>query len=213
MFALHKFCKEGTVGAMFEDIRKLMNEGLITSEQQWAVFRPGMQVVTRILGEDEVLVVKSIRMEEKRHYSYFADDKPADRYLVCTQIAWDGKKFGQREREIRLLKFPGSKKLVELDVCPFDSFTQEKREAIFKDCVGRGKTWKSLCESKRAVPKDCDTRCLPLVSEERGYYDPFSGEEKRNEPSETRVCPNILLLNHSISSNKMIDHRSSHRGS
>jgi hypothetical protein len=118
MYALSKFCKEGPVGSMFEDIRKVMSQGLISAEQQWALFRPGVQVVTHIIGSMEVLVVKSIRVEDRRSYSFFADDKPGDRYLVCNQIAWNGKAFGQREREIRLQKFPGSKKLVELDVCP-----------------------------------------------------------------------------------------------
>lgn len=187
MFALSKFCKEGPVGSMFEDIRKLMQQGLITAEQQWALFRPGIQVVTRILGEIEVLIVKSIRVEDRRSYSFFADDKPGDRYLVCNQIAWNGKIFGQREREIRLQKFPGSRKLVELDVCPLDRFPDKRREKVVDDCISRGKTWKELCESKRAIPRDCDTRCLPLVSEERGYWDPFAGEERRSEPSETRV--------------------------
>ena len=160
IYALSKFCKEGPVGSMFEDIRKLMEQGLVSAEHQWALFRPGIQVVTRILGEIEILIVKSIRVEDRRRYAYFNDDKPGDRYLVCNQIAWNGKIFGQREREIRLQKYPGSRKLVELDVCPLDYFAEKRRETIVEECISRGKTWKELCEAKRAVPKDCDTRCF-----------------------------------------------------
>jgi len=172
---------------MFQDIRKLIQQDLIRAEEQWAIFRPGMHVVTKILGEYEVLRVKSIRMEETRNYSFFADKTPDDRYLVCTQIAWNGKIFGQREREIRLQKFPGSRKIVELNVSPLEKYSKEERLSIVNICVARGEKWKTLCKSPNAIPRDVDCRCLPLVSEDRGYWDPFTGEEKRSEPVETRV--------------------------
>lgn len=91
---------------MFQDIRKLIQQEHIRSEEQWALFRPGMFVVSKVLGEHEVLRVKSLRLEETRNYSFFADKMPDDYYLVCNQVAWNGKIFGQREREIRLMKFP-----------------------------------------------------------------------------------------------------------
>jgi hypothetical protein len=181
------FCTQGPVGSMFQDIGKLIQSGLITAEEQWALFRPGIHVVTKILGEYEVLRVKSIRVEDTRNYSFFADTTPGDRYLVCTQIAWNGKLFGQREREIRLQKFPGSRKVIELNVCPLELFTETDRITIRETCISRGKKWKELCQTRIAIPRDCDTRCLPLVSEDRGYWDPFTGEEKRSEPVETRV--------------------------
>lgn len=103
------------------------------------------------------------------------------------QIAWNGKTFGQREREIPLQKFPGSRKIVDLDVCPLDLFSENEREAIGGQCISRGQKWKELCQSPTAIPRDCDTHCLPLMAEAQGYWDPFEGREKRSEPLETRV--------------------------
>jgi len=177
------------VGSMFLDIRRLIEQGLITADQQWALFRPGMLVATKVLGEYEILRAKSIRVERPRAYSFYSDKEriPDERYIVCNQIAWNGKFFGQRAREIRLQKFPGSRKIIELDICPLERFPKEERQKITKEVVERGMLWKEYCENRTSVPRDCDTRCLPLVSEDRGYWDFFSQEEKRSEPVERRV--------------------------
>ena len=183
------FCTQGPVGTLFRDIEELIAQGMITADQQWALFRPGIQVATKILGEFEILSSKSIRVEEPRGYSFYSDNEkmPRERYIVCNQIAWNGKFFGQRSREIRLQKFPGARKITELDVCPLDRFTEEQRLKMIKEVTERGKIWKEYCKNLNSVPRDCDTRCLPLVSEDRGYWDPFAGEEKRGEPVERRV--------------------------
>jgi hypothetical protein len=170
---------------MFEDIRKLIDEGLITAEHQWALFRPSMHVVKQILDQQEVFRVESIQIEEPKSYLF---KRPREgRYLVCTQIAWNGKTFGQRSREISLQKFPGAKKIVDLDICPLDLFSENEREAIREQCISRGQKWKDLCQSPTAIPRDCDTPCLPLMAETQGYWDPFEGQERRSEPLETRV--------------------------
>jgi hypothetical protein len=192
---------------MFQDIRKLIQQDLIRAEEQWALFRPGMYVVTKLLGEYEVLKVKSIRLEEIRSFSFFKDRTPDDRYLVCTQIAWNGKIFGQREREVRLQKFPGSRKIVELNVSPLEVFPEAERMTIIEGCIERGKKWALLCKSPQAIPRDVDTRCLPLVSESRGYWDPFTGKEKRNDPVEIRVSTSLNL---DENSNNDADYWSSH---
>ncbi|KAI9745900.1 MAG: hypothetical protein M1818_000581 [Claussenomyces sp. TS43310] len=192
MHALSMFCSQGPVGSMFQDIRRLIEQGLITAEQQWALLRPGILVIIKVLGEIEVLRVKSIVLEDSRR-GYYGDERNGDRYIICTQIAWNGKSFGEREREIRLQKFPGSKRLVELDVCPLDSFPEDERTKILAATTHRGKVWKELCESPNAIPKDCDTRCLPLLSESRGYWDPFTGEERRSEPVETRISGRVIV--------------------
>lgn len=76
---------------------------------------------------------------------------------------------------------------MDLNVCPLEKYPAAQRLEITEHCVARGKMWKELCKSEQAMPRDLDCRCLPLVTEDPGYWDPFAGEVKRSEVVETRV--------------------------
>ncbi len=90
-----------------EDLTKNM---VITFDYLWAIFAPGMELYTKVEGQDCIVSLKDSRYGANMSGEFFSLDF---RYIDC-----DGNNFGYVSTSVDISAFDGVKKLIDLDAIP-----------------------------------------------------------------------------------------------
>jgi hypothetical protein len=83
---------------------------VISFKSLWTMFAPGMEVYTKIDGQDRIVLLRDSRYGASMSGEFFS--------LECRYIDCDGSQFGYVEISLEINSFDGVKKLVELDAIP-----------------------------------------------------------------------------------------------
>ncbi|KAF3481902.1 uncharacterized protein GIQ15_04661 [Arthroderma uncinatum] len=93
-----------------ETMKDLTKNKVISFDYLWTIFSPGMEVYTRLDGQDRLMELTDSRYGANMGGEFFALEF---RYIDC-----DGSSFGYVPGSVDIAKFEGVKKLVDLDAFP-----------------------------------------------------------------------------------------------
>jgi hypothetical protein len=93
-----------------EAMEDLTKNNVISFGSLWTIFSPGMEVYTKIDGQDRILSLRDSRYGANMSGEFFS--------LECRYIDCDGLRFGYVETSLEINSFDGVKKLVDLDAIP-----------------------------------------------------------------------------------------------
>jgi hypothetical protein len=93
-----------------EAMKDLTKNQVITFDYLWTIFAPGMEVYTKLDGQDRLMELTDSRYGASMGGEFFTLDY---RYIDC-----DGTSFGYVPSSVDINKFEGVKKLVDLDTFP-----------------------------------------------------------------------------------------------
>jgi hypothetical protein len=105
-----------------KDIAAYKKNGTITYEYLWALFYPGCRVITTVMEEPQMLVVA-----DQLPPPLFPGDDDDDTFqMYVVAIDWDGSEFQPVGRTVKFRKFPATKSIQELEVCPLEYWKDPK---------------------------------------------------------------------------------------
>ena len=93
-----------------EAMRDMTKNKVVSFDYLWAIFAPGMEVYTKLDGQDRLMELTDSRYGANMGGEFFT--------LECRYIDCDGSSFGYVSSSVDIDKFQGVKKLVDLDAFP-----------------------------------------------------------------------------------------------
>ena len=93
-----------------EAMKDLTKHKVISFDYLWAIFAPGMEVYTKLDGQDRLMELTDNRYEANMSGEFFT--------LECRYIDCDGSRFGYVSSSVDIAKFDGVKRLADLDAFP-----------------------------------------------------------------------------------------------
>ncbi|KAF9872533.1 AAA family ATPase [Colletotrichum karsti] len=125
------------INEQFKDTIKntanLLEQGLMTYGDLWAILRPGCLVYSKRLGQHRVYRLKK--------YTYLTGMCPALQ-LDLEHVDFDGKQFGTRHAILGVRQFSGAVPIISLMVFPLDSHPDPA--GVVDLATQRGRRWESL---------------------------------------------------------------------
>ncbi|KAJ5655018.1 ATPaseAAA-typecore [Penicillium lividum] len=131
----------------------LLEQGHITYDHLWALFKPGCHVYTKCLGTEKSRCVIFDAGEEitRDGITYYK--------LEARYLDHDGKKFGEAGVALGLLKFRGAKPIESLDAFPLQY--HHNHELVRQELIETGRKFRSLvgthiqrCDGSAFITKD-----------------------------------------------------------
>lgn len=116
----------------------MLENGLITFELMWALWKPGTLAYTSTYGSTEDPRVFKVELAE-RHKSFMKGEMY---HLDGKYFEFDGKRFGQGTVSDEILAFRGARKITSLPCYPLKYHPEEKR--LRERLIERGKKFVSL---------------------------------------------------------------------
>jgi hypothetical protein len=160
--ALHYFVTEGAPAKLYEDIRSKIAQGFITYDELWALFRPGdLAVVKDPVGNDDIAQIVSVKLERNPRGSIHGPQYLW--YITLLKIAWKGNLFRRVSTRWRMDIFTGSRKILDLQICPL--WSRNDRNSLRDTAIQQGKLWKKHCEGEPTTML-YDGQGLSLLTEE-----------------------------------------------
>ena len=98
------------VSPHIETMKDLTKNKVINFDYLWTVFAPGMEIYTKLDGQDRLMELTDSRYEVNMSGEFFTLEA---RYIDC-----DGSDFGYVSSSVDISKFDGVRKLVDLDAFP-----------------------------------------------------------------------------------------------
>jgi hypothetical protein len=111
----------------------LLEQGLVTYEHLWTIFKPGQQVYSTRGGQSCAFTLQS--------YQYVCGQNPGLQ-LAVEYVDFDGDGFGKRYSQLLVPKFPGAKPIANLNALPLA--VHPDVGGITKMLIARGRAWESL---------------------------------------------------------------------
>ena len=93
-----------------EAMKDLTKNKVISFDYLWTIFAPGMEIYTKLNGQDRLMELTDNRYGANMGGEFFT--------LECRYIDCDGSSFGFVSSSVDIDKFEGVKKLVDLDALP-----------------------------------------------------------------------------------------------
>lgn len=93
-----------------EAMKDLTKNKVISFDYLWSIFAPGMELYTKLDGQDRLMELTDNRYTANMGGEFFT--------LECRYIDCDGSSFGYVSSSVDIDKFEGVKKLVDLDAFP-----------------------------------------------------------------------------------------------
>jgi hypothetical protein len=93
-----------------EAMEDLTKNKVMSFDSLWTIFAPGMEVYTKIDGQDRIVLLRDSRYGANMSGEFFS--------LECRYIDCDESRFGYVETPLEINSFDGVKKLVDLDALP-----------------------------------------------------------------------------------------------
>ncbi|MCJ1433007.1 hypothetical protein MMC27_002366 [Xylographa pallens] len=93
-----------------EAMKDLTKNKVISFDYLWTIFAPGMEIYTKLNGQDRLMELTDNRYGANMGGEFFT--------LECRYIDCDGSNFGYVSSSVDIDKFEGVKKLVDLDAFP-----------------------------------------------------------------------------------------------
>ncbi|KAL0935666.1 AAA family ATPase [Colletotrichum truncatum] len=131
----------------------LLEQGLISYEYLWTIFRPGCLVYATRLSQARVYRLNS--------YSYVCGMCPGMR-LDVEFVDFDGSDFGMRSEELFVPQFPGAVAIDSLNALPLDH--HPIKDAVVNLLKKRGRRWEEL-----AGQNFCEYKGIALDHRNRRY--------------------------------------------
>ncbi|KAJ9656691.1 hypothetical protein H2198_004810 [Neophaeococcomyces mojaviensis] len=136
------------------DTKNYAEQGLISYEHLWTLFRPGIKIFTRIRGQPRVYKLNS--------YAYNYGNCP-HLSLAVQFIDYDGEDFGVRNTSISIPKFSGAAPVTALNAFPLARHPSALQ--ISRALITRGKKWESINAAGQSFMDykgvAVDTNCPP----------------------------------------------------
>ncbi|KAH8893106.1 P-loop containing nucleoside triphosphate hydrolase protein [Thozetella sp. PMI_491] len=117
-----------------EAMEDLVGNMVISFDLLWAIFSPGMEVYTRVDGQDRILSL--------RHSKYAATMEGTKFLMDCRYVDCDGSSFGYALWSLSIDTFDGIKAIVDLDVIP--AHLHPNVEDLVDRLHARGQTFERL---------------------------------------------------------------------
>ena len=117
-----------------EIMTDLTKNKVISFDYLWAIFAPGMEVYTKLDGQDRLMELTDSRYEANMSGEFFTLEA---RYIDC-----DGSGFGYVSSSVDIGKFEGVRKLVDLDALP--SHLHPNVETLVDRLHARGEKFEQL---------------------------------------------------------------------
>jgi hypothetical protein len=122
----------------------LVQNDVIEFKQIQIIFAAGSKIIGQKKDIQECFLLHDISDEKE-------DKQNGVKYVEIRAFQWryNGSRFGPALETLRLDEFQGRRKITELDYFPLDRFKpDEKREALVKKLIQRGRKWCQVVESK-----------------------------------------------------------------
>ncbi|KXS95836.1 hypothetical protein AC578_1191 [Pseudocercospora eumusae] len=107
----------------FSDVKKSISDmfrnGVITFEHLWVLFKPGIDVYTKLDNQDRAFRLGSTK------YGVDRDNAPCF-WLACNYVDYDGQRFGALAHNIKIGKFEGTTAIQMLNAYPMDYHDQRR---------------------------------------------------------------------------------------
>jgi hypothetical protein len=110
----------------------LKEQGLVTFEHLWTIFRPGSLILSTKLGQPRVFKLIS--------YQYVCGQCPGLQ-LYVQYVDFDGDDFGERHVYLQVPQFTGAQSIRQLNAFPLDF--HPAKDDIIHALVTRGRAWES----------------------------------------------------------------------
>ncbi|KAL4738497.1 P-loop containing nucleoside triphosphate hydrolase protein [Aspergillus similis] len=120
---------EGTVA----EINNLIHHKIITYSMLWALFEPGVFVVSHVAGHERLFKVHSCEY----------NDEEGCLKIAARFVDWDGNIFGYVTQDLEIHRFSGDRPIVELSVVPVTF--HPSREEVETNAASRGQRFRDLC--------------------------------------------------------------------
>ncbi|KAL4815391.1 P-loop containing nucleoside triphosphate hydrolase protein [Aspergillus spinulosporus] len=120
---------EGTMA----EINNLLHHRIITYSMLWALFEPGVLVVSHVTGHERLFKV---------HSCEYRDDEGCFK-IAARFVDWNGKGFGYVTQDLEIRRFSGDKSINELSVFPV--MFHALREEVEANAGNRGERFRGLC--------------------------------------------------------------------
>jgi len=117
-----------------EAMKDLVKNKVMTFEYLWTLFAPGMEIYTKLDGQDQLMELTDSRYGANMGGEFFT--------LECRYIDCDGVSFGYVSTSVDIVKFDGVKKLVDLDAYP-SHLHPDIEKLVDRLCV-RGENFEKL---------------------------------------------------------------------
>jgi len=115
------------------DTKNFAEQGLISFDHLWTLFRPGVKIFSRIRGQPRVYKLNSYG------YNY----GPCPHLALAVQfIDYDGDDFGTRNTSLSIPKFSGAVPITALNAFPLARHPSAVQ--ISRTLIARGKKWESI---------------------------------------------------------------------
>ncbi|KAL4753229.1 hypothetical protein BDW72DRAFT_201778 [Aspergillus terricola var. indicus] len=120
---------EGTVA----EINNLVHHKIITYSMLWALFEPGVSVVSQIEGHERLFKVHSCEY----------NDEEGCLKIAVRFVDWNGKGFGYATQDLEIHRFSGDKPIMELSVFPLTF--HPSREDVESNAASSGQRFRDHC--------------------------------------------------------------------
>ncbi|OJI97958.1 hypothetical protein ASPVEDRAFT_24871 [Aspergillus versicolor CBS 583.65] len=115
------------------EVDDLLQHRVVTYRMLWALFEPGVCVVTSASGSERFFLVEDCEYNDEKGYLG----------VVVRFVDWDGKRFGYDTGCLAICGFAGTKAITDLDVFPVAFHpSREQAEAA---AISRGRRFRELC--------------------------------------------------------------------
>lgn len=115
------------------DTKNYAEQGLISYDHLWTLFRPNVKIFTRVRGQPRVYKLNS--------YAYNWGTCP-HLSLAVQFIDYDGDDFGVRHTSVSIPKFSGAQLITSLNAFPLSRHPSAL--AISRALIARGKKWETI---------------------------------------------------------------------
>ncbi|KAI1127425.1 P-loop containing nucleoside triphosphate hydrolase protein [Nemania abortiva] len=152
------------------ELDNLINDGIITYENLWAIFRPGSLVFSIIEDQNRIFFLQD---------THYIQDSFMELHVKF--IDWDGTQFGYRSTTLRVCKFSGTQRITGLDAYPIEF--HPSRSDVEESVKARGEMFRDMHSFHYVSYKGtmlCGDQRLKI--DERIIVDAFS--HGRNHPAE-----------------------------
>lgn len=120
-------------GETIEESDNLREQGLMSYQHLWTIFRPGTTIYAPVFGQPRAFMLNS--------YQYVCGEMPGLQ-LTCTFNDFDGEDFGSRNTSRLIAAFPGAERIAQLSAFPMEFHSDP--DAIKAQIIERGRRWEKL---------------------------------------------------------------------
>lgn len=114
-----------------EETENLLEQGLISYQHLWTIFRPGMTIYAPVFGQPRAFTLNN--------YSFSCD--PPGLNLHMDFVDFDGEDFGTRTTGRLVSAFSGAEKITDLSAYPIQYHATP--DLLRKELISRGKRWEA----------------------------------------------------------------------